>query len=76
MRVQESHDSMHTIDSPTSAVVEQGDSPRTRAYKAKDEKRDLASERASPFSSSSSSSSSTSSCFSASVPALTLPSSP
>ncbi|GAA5890370.1 hypothetical protein JCM8208_002794 [Rhodotorula glutinis] len=45
MRVQESQDSMRSIDSPTSAVVEQGDSPRTRAYKAKDEKRDLASER-------------------------------
>ncbi|GAA5854612.1 hypothetical protein JCM9279_005710 [Rhodotorula babjevae] len=45
MRVQDSQDSMHSIDSPTSAAVEQGDSPRTRAYKAKDEKRDLASER-------------------------------
>ncbi|GAA5926711.1 hypothetical protein JCM3775_007017 [Rhodotorula graminis] len=45
MRVQQSQDSMPSIDSPTSPAVEPGDSPRTRAYKAKDEKRDLASER-------------------------------
>lgn len=46
MRVQESHDSVQSVDSVASEGLQTGDSPRTRAYKAKDEKRDLASERA------------------------------